>query len=194
MTVQLKIRRLKTGETMIAEFTSFADAETWLRERPKFVDVLGSVSTLGEDQDMRLRRAMRPLDEDERELVASQDAAAQAAVQQALQREQERARKAMEERAEALSTADPNRPMHIAWDRETGMALGDPADPREIPAVVREAVLAWVAERDTWVHPRNCYVATANLMVWPGPLPKGEDERVQQGGQFTTLSGDPPQA
>ncbi|MCA9682097.1 MAG: hypothetical protein KC457_07860 [Myxococcales bacterium] len=187
MPLQLKIRRLQSGETLIAEFESVADAETWLRERPKFVDVLGTVGGLGESVDKRLRAAMRPFDDDELGLVAQQDAIAAESVRRAMEREQEAAERAMEEREQELANADPGRLMHVAWDHESGMHNGEAGDTREIPAVVREAVLAWVAERNTWVHPRGQFIATANLMVWPGSLPRGEEDRIQPGGQFTTL-------
>lgn len=195
MSVQLKIRRLKTGETLVAEFESLEDAETWLRERPAFVDVLGTVSELSPAEDGRLRLAMRPLDEEERAFASKQDRDAEAAARAALEREQAAAKEAMAARAEAAKNADPDRPMHVAWDREQGFSNADEADPRPVPEKVREAVKAWVAERDSWVHPRDQYVATANLVVWPGSIPGGgsEDERIHPGGQFTTLSGMAPE-
>ena len=51
---------------------------------------------------------------------------------------------------------------------------------------------AWVAERNTWVHRRGQYLVDAQLVVWPGPVPSGdEDDRIEQGGQFNVLFGDP---
>jgi hypothetical protein len=60
--------------------------------------------------------------------------------------------------------------------------------------VVRKAVRAWVAERETWVHPRGQYLVSAQVVAWPGPLPAGtsEDERVHPGGRFEVLAGTPP--
>lgn len=193
MAVQLKIRRLETGETLIAEFESLADAETWLRERPPNVDVLGTVG-LDRDTGERLREATRPLDAGERARVAKLDAAAEAAARAALQREQEAAQAALAARFEEAKNADPGRLMHVAFERGVGCTNADPADPRPLPDVVVAAVQAWVAVRDEWVHPRGQYVATANLQVWPGSVPGGdEDGRIEPGGQFTALFGDPPQ-
>ena len=194
MTVQLKIRRMKTGETLIAEFETAEDAETWLRERPDHVNVLGTVGELPEALDERLREAMRPLDEEERKAAEISERESAERVRAALRREQEQAMAKIAEAREAAKDLDPNRPMAVAFERGKGIENADPADPREVPEIVRKAVLAWVAERDVWVHPRGQYVATAGLVVWPGPIPDGpEGERVQPGGQFTTLSGDPPE-
>ena len=66
MPVQLKIRRMKTNETLVAEFANLDDAEAWLRERPQFVDVIGTIGALSEAADQRLRAALRPFDDDER--------------------------------------------------------------------------------------------------------------------------------
>jgi hypothetical protein len=63
MPVRLKIRRMKTNETLVAEFEDLDDAETWLRERPQFVDVIGTIGALGDADDERLRTALRPFDD-----------------------------------------------------------------------------------------------------------------------------------
>ncbi len=190
MTIELKIRRIKSGETLVAEFESLADAETWLRDRPAFVDVLGTVGNLGAEKDARLRVAMRALDAEESAEIASQDAAAMAAAKLAIKEEQAAATAATAARSEEMVNADPGRPMHVAWVRGQALSNGDESDSREVPEIAVKAVAAWVSERDTWVHPRDQYVATANLMVWPGAIPGGDEaDRVQPGGQFTTLSG-----
>jgi len=72
---------------------------------------------------------------------------------------------------------------------EGQLRLADP-DPREIPPVVRDAVLAWVAERNTWVHARRARVARATVTVWPAAVPGGDEaERCQAGGQFEVEPG-----
>ncbi|MBC8068602.1 MAG: hypothetical protein IAG13_09745, partial [Deltaproteobacteria bacterium] len=90
---------------------------------------------------------------------------------------------------------DPNRAMQVAYDEAEGITHGDPADDRPISDVVQAAVIGWVTERNTWVHGRGQHVARAMLVVWPGPVPGGDEaDRVQSGGQFETAPGaiDPP--
>lgn len=196
MAIQLKIRDIRTGDAQVAEFESVGDAETWLRERPRFVEVLGPAShgAIAPGDETRLREAMRPLDEEERLAQAKQDERNAEAIRKAMASEQERMRKEMESRRVANRDADPNRVMVVSFERGKGMRNADPGDDREVPEVVRKAVLAWVAERDTWVHSRGQYVVNAQVVVWPGPVPGGdEDERVQAGGQFNVLVGTAPE-
>lgn len=196
MAIQLKIRDIRTGDAQVAEFESVADAETWLRERPRFVEVLGPArhGAIPSGDEMRLREAMRPLDEEERQAQAQQDLRSAEAIRKAMANEQQRMRQEMEARREANRDADPNRPLVVSWERGKGMRNADPVDDREVTELARKAVLAWVAERDTWVHPRGQYLVNAQVVVWPGPLPAGtsEEERVQPGGQFNVLAGTAP--
>ena len=67
----------------------------------------------------------------------------------------------------------------------------DPFDPRETPDAAKEAVLAWVAERNGWVSERELVVVEANVMVLPGTLPAGTD-RVLPGGQFVPAAAPKP--
>lgn len=196
MAVELKIRDIRTGQAQVAEFESVEDAETWLRERPRFVDVLGPPrhGALSTADEVRLRDAMRPLDEEERAAQVTQDERDAEAMRQVMAKQQERMKQEQEARREEMKNADPNRPLAIAFERGKPMRNADPMDERPITDKARTAVLAWVAERDTWVHSRGQYVASANVVVWPGPMPGGdnEDERVQPGGQFGVLIGTPP--
>ncbi|MEM7156848.1 MAG: hypothetical protein AAF799_28620 [Myxococcota bacterium] len=196
MAVELKIRDIKTGQAQVAEFESVDDAEIWLRERPRFVVVLGPPreGALSPKDEMRLREAMRPLDEEERTAQAVQDERDAAAMRDLMAKEQARMKQEQDARREEMKNADPNRPLTVAFERGKPMRNADPADDRPITDKARAAVLAWVAERDTWVHSRGQYVASANVVVWPGPMPGGdnEDERVQPGGQFGVLAGTPP--
>ncbi len=196
MAIQLKIRDIRTGDAQVAEFESVGDAETWLRERPRFIEVLGPPrhGAIAPDDEARLREAMRPLDEEERKAQVQQDERSAEVMRKALANEQDRMRKEAEARREANRDADPNRPLAVSFERGKGMHNADPADDREVPEVARKAVLAWVAERDTWVHPRGQYVVNAQVVVWPGPVPGGnEDDRVHAGGQFNVLAGTAPE-
>jgi hypothetical protein len=173
-----KIRRMESGETQVAEFDSAEDARKWLQARPPFVEVLRMVTSVSPEVEEDLRGAMRPLDAQER------------ARQMQLEAEVE-ARRAVEMsrlRGDAAAEdTDPDRVMAIRWERIKGMALADDNDDREIPDVVRDAVLAWVEERDSWVYDRGEHVAAASLAVWPAAVPGGsEADRVQPGGQFVT--------
>jgi hypothetical protein len=196
MAIQLKIRDIRTGDAQVAEFEGVGDAETWLRARPRFVEVLGPAShgAIAAGDELRLREAMRPLDDEERVAQAKQDERNAEAIRKAMASEQERMRKEMESRRVANRDADPNRAMVVSFERGKDMRNADPGDDREVTAVVRKAVLAWVAERDTWVHARGQYVVNAQVVVWPGPVPGGnEDDRVQAGGQFNVLAGTAPE-
>jgi len=195
MAIELKIRDIRTGVAQVAEFESVGDAATWLRERPPFVEVLGPPrqGAIAADDEARLRDAMRPLDDEERAAQGAQDERDAAAMRQVLEAQQERTKQEMETRREAVANADPDRPIAVAFERGKGMHNADSIDERPITDVARTAVLAWVAERDSWVHSRGQYVVSAQLAVWPGPIPGGnEDERVQVGGRFEVLSGSPP--
>lgn len=197
MAIELKIRDIRTGDAQVAEFESVAAAEQWLRERPRFVEVLGPPrhGTIAAADEIRLREAIRPLDAEERMAQVQQDERNAEAIRKALAGEQERMRKEVEARREANRDADPDRPMVIAWERGKGLLNADPADDRTPTQAIHDAVKAWVAERNTWVHSRGQYVVSAQVVVWPGPLPKGtgEDERVQVGGKFEVLYGTPPE-
>jgi hypothetical protein len=192
--VQLKIRDLNSGKAQIAEFESIDDAVTWLAHRPRFVEVLGPAlrDSIGAAEEQRLRAAMRPLDEEERAAMSKQDQRDAEVLRAAMAREQARAQAQLESLRELNRDADPNRPLHIVWERGHGCYNADPADPREVTELARKAVEAWVAERNTWVHRRGQYLVDAQLVVWPGPVPSGdEDDRIEQGGQFNVLFGDP---
>ncbi|MCB9716974.1 MAG: hypothetical protein H6712_24160 [Myxococcales bacterium] len=193
MAVELRLREIRTGETKVAEFATVAEAEAWLRQRPAFTEVLGPTrsSSIGAGDDDRLRAAMRPLDDEERAAKLALDQRAIEEHEHALARERAELELAEQARREALRDADPERPMTIAWERGQGLRHADPADERPIPDVVTQAVEAWVAERNQWIHPRRQTVASAELVVWPGPVPEGE-ERVQPGGQFEPMFGTPP--
>lgn len=186
--IELKIRRLKTGETLIACFESEADAITWLRERPSFVDVLGTADPdLDPEISERLRRAMRPLDAEERAFVEKEERELAEARRAAEREAEERAAQRREERRKAAQNLGPNDPMIIAWTRDGGIVKADPDDPREITEAAIRAVEAWIAERATWVSPPKA-LGEALVTVWPGKVPSGaESDRIHPGGTFQTV-------
>lgn len=191
MSIKLRVRDLKTGNGEIVDFATEDEAQKWLRERPPFRDVMGvaGVVPIAQDLQERLKAAMRPLDADER----LADKALELKIQTLeLEREAESRKKDIENEAkhlEALKTADPDRPMEIQWRFHGEMKLTDAHDPREITEEARQAVLAFVAERNEWVERRGQCVGEATCKVWPGKVPPGKD-RVQEGRFVPVSAGD----
>lgn len=186
--ITLKLENLKSGEASFREFDTEEATLAFLRERPRFTDVLGVVfEGLTPEQNARLKGAMRPLDDEERAaeeaLEKKRDQAAELVAAERRKHE-EAARSA---HREALKSADPNRPMEIRYLHGKGLSLVDQDDPREIPEEARAAVEAWVAERQEWVADRGQIVAEAKVTVWPGKLPKPTSDRVQ-GGTFIPVT------
>jgi hypothetical protein len=180
--ITLKLQDLHSGDTSLREFEDEAATIAFLSERPRFTDVLGVVfEGLSREQNQRLRDAMRPLDDEEREAEAKLTVAARKAKEEAsaLRRMEEEAAQAAHRNA--LKNADPNRLMDVRFHYATGLALIDPADTREITAEARAACEAWIAERNEWVESRGQVVGEAKLQVWPGPLPKPGMERIHAG-------------
>ncbi len=176
--IDFNIRDLKTGEVVCAEFPDLATAQAWLVERPAFTQVLRLVTAVPPETEAQLREAMRPLDEDERTVMQDAEEAALADHAAELARLQE---------AKDAAPKDPNRPMALQWALRTGLSVCDASDDREITDIARTAVLAWIAERDTWVEGRGQRVAAASVSVWPGPIPGGnEADRIPPGGTFVT--------
>lgn len=187
--IELRVRDLRTGDASIVGFESEEAALKWLAARPRYTDVLGA-ATLDLPSELvgRLRAALRPLDAEEQRLEDALDAAAQEAARK--RNEEQKAREQAERDAHraAMRGADPNRPMEVHWTFNREMELTDPADERPITDEAREAVLAWVRERDEWVRDRGQVVGDAKVTVWPGPLPaSARGERVK-GGTFIPVS------
>jgi hypothetical protein len=190
--IKLRIRNLATRETGVAAFENEAEALLWLKDRPRFVDVIGVAGQTPipvEVQD-RLRAAMRPLDADE--LLAEREMEL-ALANEDLQLQKEARAKELEAQAkheEAMRTADPERLMEIHWRFDGEMRLTDAADPRPITDAAREAVLAWIAEREQWVSGRGQCVGECTVKVWPGRIPPKESERVKEGRFFPVTAGE----
>lgn len=189
--IQLRIRNLQSREVGVAAFETESEALLWLSARPAFVEVMGmagQVSVPTEVQE-RLRAAMRPMDGDERLAEREMELAVE---KEDLEREKAARAHEVEAQArhqETMRTADPERLMEIRWRFDSGMILTDAHDPRSIPDVARDAVLAWIAERNEWVAARGQTVGECTVKVWPGKMPAKEDERVKE-GRFVPVTAD----
>jgi hypothetical protein len=187
MKVTLRLRDLKNGEGKHLELDDLDAAAAWLKGRPPFVDVLGVVfeGLTHEDND-RLKAAMRPLDAEElaaERLVNAQEAKLRS--EKAAREQQELEAQTARDREEA-KTADPNRPMEVAFHYKEGLRAAEALDDREISTEARDAVMAWVAERNEWVEGRGQMIGEAKVRVWPGPVPGGADRVL--GGTFVPVT------
>jgi hypothetical protein len=187
--ITLKLQNLTDGDTSYQELADEAATLAWLRERPRFVDVLGVVfEGLTPEQNARLKEAKRPLDAEETAAEQRLAAAAGKAAELAQALREKEALAARAAHRETLKNADPNRPMEVRYLYNAALALTDQEDPRPISDEARAAVLAWVAERNEWVESRGQIVGEAKVTVWPGPLSKPGMDRVQ-GGTFIPVTG-----
>ncbi|MEZ4390631.1 MAG: hypothetical protein R3A48_06005 [Polyangiales bacterium] len=190
--IDLRLRNLETAELLIASFESEVDAALWLRERPAMMEVLGVIAQSSDPAlHHALKRAVRPLDAAEAEVVKRLDDEADRAYEQRLRDEEARAEADRLAHIDAVRNGDPARPFQVRWSLDGGFAPVDPIDEREINADMQAAILEWVRERDTWVADRGQVVGEAVLTVWPLAVPEGE-ARVQRGGRFTPVSAPTP--
>lgn len=196
-TIEFKVRKIKTGETLVATLDSFTDALTFLKERPEFMEVLGVLSRdLTPEQDKTLRAVMRPYSDEEKAVIAESEREAAEQIKQTIEKETKEAEQRKREYAESMAEADPHRPMTLRWQIDDGLSIADPYDQREITDAAKKALEDWIAERNTWVADRGQMVVEATVTVYPGPVPSGmEMDRVQHGGQFVPgLKPDTPEA
>jgi hypothetical protein len=189
MKIMLRLEDMKTGDTSVQEFGDEESTMAWLRERPRFTDVLGVVfEGLSREQNDRLKSAMRPHDDEEKAaekaLVESRAKVAEAA--QAVRAKEDAA--ARDAYRSSLKNLDPNRQMEVRYRYDEGLKLTDPDDSREISDEVKQAVLAWVEERNEWVASRGQIVGEAKVTVMPGALPRPGADRVQH-GTFVPVTG-----
>ena len=176
--IELLIRRLDTEEVLEAEFANEDECEAWLVERPDQMEVVKMLSKVDPDLEARLRQAMRPLDLAE---VMRRDQ-----INTAKMAEARAARQQAEAATQPADTEDedPERAMVVRWSTDRGFYLADEADKREIPERVRNAMQAWIDERNTWVRDRGQYVAAAIATV--EMIEDFDGDRVHPGGQFVT--------
>jgi hypothetical protein len=184
--IEMKVRRMQTGETLVATLETFEDAVTWLGERPEFTEVLGVLSKeLSPAQHRALRAAMRPYSAAERRHLEAEERVIAEALAERDRVEAELAERQRREHEAAMRRADPDRPMALRWHYVDGLSHEDPFDPRPVTEAARRAVEAWIAERNEWVASREQTVYEALVTVYPGPVPTGDEaDRVQPGGQF----------
>jgi len=194
--LDLRVRDLNTGVSSLVAFDSEEAATAWLVARPKFTEVLGvGTQALDNETNNRLKASLRPLDPEEKVLEQRLDAAIQAVTREREEEKNRREREASEAHRVALRGADPNRIMEVHWTFNSPMTLVDLADERPISDEVREAVVAWVRERDEWVKDRGQVVGDAKVMVWPGPIPASDGgERVKRGTFIPVTAAAPPEA
>lgn len=182
--IEIKIRKLKTGEALVACFESEADAAQWLRERPAYVEVLGSAPSLDPEITERLKEALRPYDDEEKAYIKAEEQRLIEAHRAAVEAEQRQAERDREARREAVRNLGANEPMVLDWSLEGGLVKKEPDDPREITDAVRRAFDAWLEERKSWVAAPKIIVE-ARVTVWPGAVPSGnEEDRIHEGGRF----------
>ncbi len=191
--ITLKLQDLTKGESSFQEFDDEAATLAYLRARPAMVDVIGvAFEGLTPEQNARLKAAKRPLDAAEHAAEEHLAEAAEKASEVAAALRAKEVEGARAAHREALKTADPNRPMEVRYLYNAGLSLVDAEDPRAISDEAREAVLAWVAERNEWVEGRGQIVGEAKVTVWPGVIGKKGSDRVQ-GGTFIPVTA-PPKA
>jgi hypothetical protein len=180
---QIKVRNLETDEALVATLDSYEDALTFLSDRPHMMEIITVLSDVSPKQMSELKEAMRAYDADEKAKMAGRAGLLAEELRKA--REHEEAMAAAEEaRArEAAKSADPARPMKVKWSIEEGCTSNDAFDPRPVSAVVEQAVIAWVQERNGWVAERGQIVGEAEVEVYPLDVPEG-GERIVRGGTF----------
>lgn len=181
--ITLKLRDLMSGETSFRELANEEETTSFLKERPRFVDVLGVVfEGLSAEQNARLRAANRPLDAEERAAEAALDERQKKEAEARAEARAKEDEKAQVAYREAMKNADPNRLMEVRWRFNIeGIAAVDPEDTREICEEAKAAVYAWIAERNEWVESRGQMVGEAKLTIYPANLPKPGVDRVKMG-------------
>lgn len=179
MKLDLRVRDLKTGSTKNQAFSSLDEAKAWLQDRPRYVEVLGVASHhLSPETSNELKALNRPLDEEEERLRENVDRAQREAQRLQLEEQQRAQIAAAEAMRSELAEADPNRPLELRYTYRGDITVTTAGDDREVTEAAREAVLAWVAERNEWVASRGQVVGDANLQVFPGPVPEGKSRIV----------------
>jgi hypothetical protein len=188
MKVMLRVRDLNKNEGSVKEFESVEAALPWLKERPRFVEVLGVVfEGISHEDNMRLKAAMRPLDDEEHaRMEALDELEALARAQRAVDKRREAEEQAKLAQASAKA-ADPNRPMELRYRYDAdALAKTDQHDDRPITKEATDAVMAWVHERMEWVADRGQTVGEAKVIVYPNDVPAKKSRVVN--GSFVPVT------
>jgi hypothetical protein len=192
--VMLRLRNLQTSAASTKEFESVEASIPWLKERPRFIEVLGVVfEGITREENDSMKSSMRPLDDEERGKMRELDE------KEAEEREKRNAARKVEAEVqaraarEAAKNADPKRPMELRY-RYDQPELGktDELDEREITEEAKKAVLAWVHERMEWVADRGQTIGEAKVLVFPGEVP-AKAERIVS-GSFIPVTAPPKPA
>ena len=182
MKIVLQTRDLKSGESTPKPFDSEEAATAWLKDRPKFTEVLGLAGhPLPPEVNDRLKAALRPLDAEEKLLEKQLEAAMEEGARKRAEAQRKKEADAAKKHVDEIANAGPNQPMEMRYTYDAGITKVDPADPREISDAARQVVTEWVEERGEWVRGRDQVVGDAKLTVYPGDLPDGVSERIKMG-------------
>jgi hypothetical protein len=186
--VTLRLRGLEDGEGKTTEQGSIEEAIAWLEKRPRFVEVLGVVfEGISREDNDRMKAAMRPLDEDEREKVRLLDEKAADAREKAAEARRRETEAAATKLREDAKTASPNRPMEVRYRfDEAELAKTDQYDDRAITDAAKEAVKGWVEERQEWVKGRGQTIGEAKVTLYPNEVPAKKDRIIQ--GTFIPIA------
>jgi hypothetical protein len=191
MKLDLQVRDLKSGNRFPKPFASVEEAAAWLKERPKYTEVLGIASHhVPAETSAELKACCRALDPEEELLVNELDAAEEAAARKRAEERMKREAAEAEAQRKEMQSADPNRQMELRYTFDQGLHVADSMDSRTPSEEVLAEVKAWIEERNSWVESRNQVVGEAKLSVYPGTLPEGKTERIIT-GTFIPVSGPP---
>lgn len=179
---EVKVRNLETGEMLVAGMPDSDHCIEWLRERPKNLEIVSVLSDTSPAESRRLKEAMRPYDADELALKAAYDKKQLTAAMEQYTKELEQI-EGLQKEGEDESGLDPNRPMSVRYDMDSGLSVVE--DKRPLTEAARKACLAWIEVRNGWIKDKEQVVGEAHLEVWPNAVPEGtEDKRVLEGGRF----------
>ncbi len=178
--VMLRLRDLNTGDGFTKEFDDIEATIPWLKDRPRFTEVLGVVfEGLTREENDRMKAAMRGLDDDERVSMGRLDAAERELKQKRADERRKEAEASENAQREAASKADPKRPMEVEYRFDKpDLTKVDRFDDRPITDEAKQAIAAWVAERMEWVADRGQTIGQAKVTVYPGEVPAGKDRVV----------------
>jgi len=180
--IDLQLRDLNTGNSTHRAFDTADECEDWLKDRPKFSEVLGMRSqNVPAQVNDRLKAACRPLDAEEATLAKQLDQALEAARHAAAEARRKEEADAAEKHRKEMSNLSPDAPMTLRYLFDKGVATADANDTRTPSETCLAAVREWVEERNSWVEGRGQVVGDANVEVYPGQLPDGVESPIISG-------------